>query len=266
MRAIFLKEFRLGRRALIIWSALMLLTAAFGMIEFYSLKDNLDVLMSSVSGIPRIIRVLFGVDAIAIDTPLGAYACIYYYYYSIVAFAFAVYTGVFIVAKDERFKTSEFLYTKRYTREQIIVAKMLVAFVNMVIMALVMLVGSLVFLVPLFPEANLVPVAIRTTVGMFITMIVFLAIGLLSAATAKSYGQGLLRGFAVLIGCFAVGLAIEYAGGANALDVLSPNRWFNVKSVTEGGFGISYILLAVAVSGVGAWLTLRFFGQRDLHA
>lgn len=162
MTTIFLKEFRLGRRALIIWSALMLLTAAFGMVEFYSLRDNLEVMATSISGIPKLIRVLFGVDAIPIDTPLGAYACIYYFY-SIVAFAFAVYTGVFTIARDERFKTSEFLYTKPHTRGQIITAKMLVALVNLVIMAVVTLVGSLVFLIPLFPEANLTPVAIATT-------------------------------------------------------------------------------------------------------
>jgi hypothetical protein len=66
---------------------------------------------------------------------------------------------------------------------------------------------------------------------MFLTMLAFLAVGLLSAATAKSYGQGLLKGFVVLIVCYAVGFAIEYAGSTTALDLLSPNRWFNVKAV-----------------------------------
>lgn len=66
--------------------------------------------------------------------------------------------------------------------------------------------------------------------------------------------------------CYAVGFAIEYAGSATGLDLLSPNRWFNVKAVIEGGLGILYVLLAVAISGVGAWLTVRFFRQRDLHA
>lgn len=182
MTTIFRKEFRLGRRALIIWSALMLLIAAFGMVEFYSLRGDLEVMATSISGIPKLVRVLF-----------GAYACSYYFY-SIVAFAFAVYTGVFTVARDERFKTSEFLYTKPHPRVRIITAKMLVALVNLVIMAVVTLFGSLVFLIPLFPEAKLTPVAITTTAGMFLAMLASLAVGLLSAATAKSYGQGLLKG------------------------------------------------------------------------
>jgi ABC-2 type transport system permease protein len=123
MKNIFLKELKLARRPLLIWSSIMFLTAAFGMVEFYSLKDNLDVLSRSVTGIPPIVRIMFGVDAIPINTPLGCYACMYYFY-GIIAFCFAVYTGVYIIARDERFKTSEFLYTKPFSRETVLGAKM----------------------------------------------------------------------------------------------------------------------------------------------
>jgi ABC-2 type transport system permease protein len=264
MKSIFCKELKLSRKALIIWSAIMFLTAAFGMAEFYSLKDNLDVLMNGISGIPRIVRIIFGVDAIAINTPLGAYACMFYFY-CIIGFAFAVYTGVFIIARDERFKTSEFLYTKPFARDTVVIAKMLAALVNMAVLALVALAGSMIFLVPLFPESGLTSAAISTTVGMFLIMLVFMAVGLLCAAASKTYGQGLLRAFLVLIACYVVSFAIEYAGSVNFLNFISPIRWFNVRDVTQDGIGPLYVLLAAIAMGIGVWLTLKFYKRRDIY-
>jgi ABC-2 type transport system permease protein len=241
----------------------MLLTAMFGMAEFYSLRNNLDVLMNAVSGMPRIVCIAFGTDSIPVNTPLGCYATMYYYF-GIIAYCFAVYTGVYIIARDERFKTSEFLYTKPFSRNSIITAKMLVAALNIIVMAVVTVVGSLVFLVPLFPEANLANDAVITTVGMFLTMLVFLAVGLFSATASKSYGQALLNAFITLILCYAVSFIIEYTKIVN-LEFITPIRWFNVKSVTDNGISILYVLLAAAITAVGVWRALKCYEKRDLH-
>ena len=265
MKYIFLKELKMSCKALAVWSAIMFLMAAFGMIEFASLKDNLDVLMNGVSSIPRIVRVIFGVDEIAINTPLGAYACILYFC-GIIAFAFAVYTGVFIIARDERFKTSEFLYAKPHSRSKIVMAKMLVAVVNMIILAFVAFIGLAVFLAPLFPGANLMGAIIVTTIGMFFTMLVFLAVGLFCAAASNKYGQGLFRSFALLILCYVLSFIIEYTGNINFISFLTPIRWFNTLSITQDGIGFFYVLLAAVVVAVGAWGTLKFYNRRDIQA
>jgi ABC-2 type transport system permease protein len=241
----------------------MLLTAMFGMAEFYSLRNNLDVLMNAVSGMPRIVCIVFGTDSIPVNTPLGCYATMYYYF-GIIAYCFAVYTGVYIIARDERFKTSEFLYTKPFSRNSIITAKMLVAALNIIVMAVVTVVGSLVFLVPLFPEANLANDAVITTVGMLLTMLVFLAIGLFSATASKSYGRALLSAFITLILCYAVSFMIEYTKIVN-LEFITPIRWFDVKSVTDNGISILYVLLVAAITAVGVWLALKCYKKRDLH-
>jgi ABC-2 type transport system permease protein len=265
MTPIFFKEFKLSLRPLVIWTSIMFLTAAFGMAEFYSLKDNLDVLMNGVSGMPRIVRIVFGVDAIPINTPLGCLACMQYFY-GIIAFCFAASTGVFVVGKDERYKTADFLYTKPYGRSLVIGAKLMVAFIDVLVMAVVSLIGSLLFLVPLFPGANLASASVAFTIGLFLSSLVFLVAGTLCASLLKDHGQATLRSFLALALCYAIAFFVEFSGNISFLGILTPVRWFSPQAVTESGISAVYAALAIALFAAGAWHSIKSFSKRDLRA
>jgi len=265
MTALFFNEFRQNRRPLIIWSVIVLVTAAFGGVEFIGLQSNIDVMVIAVSGMPRIVRIVFGIDAIPLNTPLGQYVCMYFWS-AIVAFCYAAYLGVFVIAKDEHFHTAEFIYTKPFKRSQIVTAKLLVAAVNIAVIAIVSAVGAIVFLLPVIGAMDLLPEVISTTAGMFLTQIIFAAIGALCAALTATYQKGLLWSFVVLIASYMTAFAIEYAGTADFLSFISLVRYFNAPAVAENGLGILYIALTALLSAAALCAAFSRYRKRDIHA
>jgi len=265
MKMIFVNEFKQNRRILIIWSVILFLTAALGGVEFGGLQSNFDVLMTAVNGMPRIVRLVFGIDAVPLNTPLGQYICMYYWY-AVIAFCYAAYLGVFVIAKDERYHTAEFIYTKPFKRNQIVTVKLLVAAVNMAIIAVLSAIGSIIFLLPVINGMDLVPQVITTTIGMFITQIVFVAIGMFCSALTSSYKKGLILSFTVLILAYVIAFAIEYAGTVNFLNFISPVRYFNSPDVAQNGLSLLYLLLSGVISAIALYVTFVKHGKRDLHA
>jgi ABC-2 type transport system permease protein len=265
MKTIFLKELKLNRRTLIIWSLLMFLAAAFGAVEFVPLQDSMDVMASSVANIPRIVRIVFGVDALPLNTDLGGYMCMYYWF-CLIAFAYATWIGVYILTKEERFKTCDFLYTKPYNRTAIIISKMLAAALSLLILALSACIGSIMFILPFFGGMTLLPQVISTTVGMFLTQLIFLSVGMLCAAFAKSNKLASRIAFTVLITSYLAAFIIEYIGTVDFLGFLSPIRYFNGPAVGQHGFSLVYILLTAVIIGIAMYSTVFFYKRRDLYA
>lgn len=70
-----------------------------------------DQIGAIVDVMPRIMRVIFGMDAQPITTPLGSYAALYPWY-ALVASAHAAILGATIMAKEKRDHSADFLFTK----------------------------------------------------------------------------------------------------------------------------------------------------------
>ncbi|MDR1616546.1 MAG: ABC transporter permease [Syntrophomonadaceae bacterium] len=264
MKTIFLKELKLGRRTLIICSALMLLAAAFGAVEFVSLQDSMDVIATTVADIPRIVRIMFGVDALPLNTDLGGYACMYYWF-CLITFPFATWLGVHTITKEERFKTGEFLYTKPYTRSTVILSKMLAALVSILVLTLTACIGSVAFILPLFGGMALLPQVIITSAGMLFTQLIFLVVGMQCAALFKSNKTASRTAFIVLIFSYLVAFIIEYSETVDFLGFLSPVWYFNGPMVAQNGISLLYLLLAMAVVSMAAYFTVAFYRKRDLY-
>jgi len=264
LKSIILKELRLQRKLLMIWSLILLLTAAFGGIEFKGLQNQMDMLESTVANFPKIVKILFGVDAFPISTPLGGYASMFYWY-QIVVFAFAVYIGFYIVGKDEKQNYADFIYTKPYDRKTVLLAKSIVVLIINAVLALVTALGSFLFLVPFLPNGHeLLPYIITSTIGMFLTQLIFSSIGLMFGSIIKHYKMGMFTGFLVLILTYIISFVIEYAGNLNHLNFLSPVRYFNLPNLAERGLSPIYLALTSVLITVFVGTAIKGIKKRDL--
>lgn len=264
MKLIILKELRLQRKLLVIWSFILFLTAAFGGIEFKGLQNQMDMLESTVADFPRIVKILFGVEAFPISTPLGGYASMFYWY-QLVLFALAIYIGFYIISRDEKESYVDFIYTKPYDRKKIFLSKGIVVLIINAILALLTAVGTILFLVPfLIDGQSLMPHIVTSTIGVFLTQMIFSAIGMLFGSITGHYKRGMLGGFLVLIASYVIAFSIEYVGNLDHLNFLSPVRYFNLEALAEGGLSSIYLSLTAVLIGVLILFSIKCLGNRDL--
>lgn len=260
MNALMKTELRQTRKMLLIWLALTLMLAGFCYFEFLSLKDSLAEMAKLMDTFPRILLVIFGVKA-DLSTPLGWYGCLYFWI-TILAFTYAMYLGVTCVAKEEKWNTAEYLFTKPVKRTQIIRAKVSACALNLLIYALFS--GLCSFLLIVLPIGGLPQNedVFFTTLGMYLTQLIFFSIGLFISAVVKNYRSAVRGGALAMLLAYGCSIVIQYTG-ADFWDFLSPLCYFDVYGMTMGGFRPSYLVLTVVMICILTWAADKRWNRRE---
>ena len=249
MKAIFKKELRLTRKLLIIWLALVALLTGFAAIEFVVLKDALSQLSELTGSFPKIVLVMFGLNGVDIGTPVGLYQCMVYWT-NLLAFFFAGFMGVYAVSREEKFKTSEFLFTKPCSRVKVVWAKASAAAVSLAIFAAVVWIASFLCIILPIGDFSVVGLHTAATFGMLITQIVLFSVGLFISGFAKGYKSASLYTMLAVAVFYALHFALDYSGSLDYLTFLTPIRYFEITGVTQNGLNPPYILLSAAIAAV----------------
>ena len=261
MKTLVKNEFRQTRKTLLIWLGIMLLLCGFCYFELLSLKDSLDEMARTVGQFPRLIMIMFGVKG-DLTTALGWYACIYFWE-GLLAFAYAISLGLSCVAREKKFGTSEYLFTKPVERKTIVLAKVIVSSVNLLVFSLFS--GVCNYFAVILPMGGLEQpgAGTATVVGMFLTQLLFFALGLLFASLFKSYKAAVRTGTISMLAAYGLAFTAEYTGN-HFLDYLTPLRYFDVYEVALHGFHLPYIFLTIVVAGICVAAALKQWKRRDL--
>ena len=261
MKAIFLEELKLTRKSLSIWCFLIVLLTGFGMGEYPFIAENLETITPVFKTIPVLVQILFGIHNVDFSSPVGYFACMYFWC-TLLAYTHAVCLGGSIISREQRDKTSEYLYTKPFSRDTVVKAKMLAAVVNLAVVAAVTGASFLAMMAQYDPSGRTLPAVVVSLAGMFFTQLVLTALGLLCSGLFPSY-KGAVRGAVlVLIVSYCSGIAIESAG-MEFLDFLSPARFFPVQRSVSTGLDPLYLLLTAAVVAVSVIFTIRLYRKKD---
>ncbi|MFO8192866.1 MAG: ABC transporter permease subunit [Bacillota bacterium] len=263
MGAIILKELKLGRRSLLVWLIITFVTAAFGALEYEMVSSNVEMVEQGINAMPRIVRVMFGIDGVGLTTALDYYL-VMYFWYALIAYGHAVSVGASLLSKEERDKTAEYLYTKPYPRSAIINAKLVVGIINVAAMALLIWLTSVVILVPLTDGREIMPEIAITTAGLILTQLLFLMFGFLCSALVRNPKKAVSAGFYLLLVTYLIGVAIEYLGTVNYLSFLTPFHYFNALVVVEQGVSSSFLIIFAILAVLSILFTHRLYKTRDL--
>ena len=266
MRTIFIQELKMNIKSLLYWLLGMVLLIAVAIAEYSTVVggDGAQSMMPMLMAMPKIVRVMFNMNAISIDTPLGYFACMFLWY-EFVAYAHAAFLGASIVAKEERDRTADYIFTKPYSRSTVMSAKVLVCLVSMVVLNIVTWTSSAVaFGHPKGFDPIQREIAFLM-LGMLLVQVIFFALGLLLSAvtrTQKSASSFVL--LAVLAG-YAAGVAVEYAEKSSVWDYLTPFRYFYAAGVAEDGMRISCIGLSLVLCVIFMIAAYLIYNRRDLQ-
>ncbi|MGM0445132.1 MAG: ABC transporter permease subunit [Bacillota bacterium] len=263
MRTIFLKDIKLSRKSLIIWVIVLLLTAGFAALEYPMFIEEADMIGSTLEMMPKVVRILFGVEGLTFQQNIDYYITMYFWYVLII-YTHAAYVGATIIAREERDKTSEFIFVKPYTRSEIVTAKILVGIFHLAIIALATWLFNVLILLPMMGSGSLTGIVTISTMGMFITQLVFFGLGQLSTAYFKKYKTGLKVAMMIVLVSFIIAVILEYFGNLDYLNILSPFRYFNIQGVVNNGINLLYVLVSAVILTISIYLTYKFYKSRDL--
>lgn len=262
MNAVFRHEMRANRKSLIGWSAVMVFLVVIGAAEYPVVVGMGDRIGEVVDVMPRIMRVIFGLDAQPITTPLGYYAALYPWY-ALVACAHAAILGATIMAKEERDRTADFLFTKPVTRSEVVGAKLLAASINIITITLV---TAVLALVTTNPDGEITTQILLSMVGMLLAQFAFLGIAfLLSAITQNARAALAISVFSVVLG-YGLAVTIEYVGSINFLGPISPFRYVPASDALAGQIDAVPVVIGLIVALGTTLLASRRWKGRDLHA
>ena len=264
MKVIVFRELKANRKGLLIWMAGMLFMVAIGAAEYGTVVENSESIIPMMDALPRIVKVIFGMDILPIDTPLGYYVSMYLWY-SMVAFAHAIVLGVTIISKEERDRTAEFLYTMPYSRKIIISGKIIAAAMNVLCMTIFTFLCIILTLVSQMNGESIIPLILTTMIGMFFAQMLCLALGLLFSSLFNYHRTSMSIAISFFALSFVLATVIEFVGNMEFLNFLTPFRYFFAPYVVTNGISSVYLLLSLFFAAVFVFLTYKLYKKRDIH-
>ncbi len=242
----------------------MFLMVASGMGKYAGLSASGQSMSQMMSDMPKSLQAILGIGNLDLNTASGYYG-ILFVYLLLMATIHAAMLGANIIAKEERDKTSEFLFVKPLTRNQIITSKLLAALVNIILFNLVTCMASVLMVGKYSKGESIAGDIAITMLAMFILQLLFLFIGTATAAVLKKSKTAASLATGILLLTFVLSIAIDLNDRLASLKYITPFKYFEAKNVMYGGgLDTVFVLLSAALIAVLVTVTYTFFNKRDL--
>ncbi len=262
---IFFIELKAHRKSLILWCIGMLLMTFAGMSKFAAFDSTGQSINEAMSAFPDSIKTVLGLGDFDLSKASGFYGVLYLYLI-VMATIHAVMLGANIIAKEERDKTTEFLFVKPISRAHAVTAKLLSSVVMVIILNLVTLVGSILIVNYYSTDTDFIGDIFLLMFSMFILQILFLSLGVFIASWSKKPRLASSISSGILLFTFMLSVIINVSNKIDFLKYLTPYKYFEAKDVMNGnGIQFIYLLISLFVVGLLTHFTYLFYEKRDLN-
>lgn len=262
---IFLREMKANAKSLIIWCICMFAFVAASMVKYAGISGSEQSMNEILAQMPKSVQSIIGTGTFDLSKASGYYGMLYLYL-ALMAGIQAVMIGASIISKEERDKTSEFIFVKPVSREKIITSKLSAALVNIMIFNAVTLISSITMVGYYGKGEDVNNYIFKLMVGMFILQIMFILIGTAISALIKKPKVSISISTGILLVMFIVSIAIDINDSLEPLKYLTLFKYFEAKSIMFGeGFQLVFVILSILIIGVCGVVTYTFYRKRDLN-
>ena len=263
---IYLHEFRIRMRSVIIWSVSVAAIIFFFFAIFPGFAAQAALVTQMMSKFPPALLEAFGMNRTNLATVTGFYSFIFIFVQLCLAIQAGNY-GFGLVSVEENELTADFLLSKPVSRSQVLTSKLLAALTSLTITNAVVWVVTFVAIAIFhgsytYESGPLVLLLASIVIFQLFFMAVGLVISLLVRRVRSVTPYSLGLGFGMYVLSAFIGMF-----GTSALEYITPFKHLDpVFIVQNGRFDTPLVLLNVAVSlialGISYWLYIR----RDIHA
>jgi len=108
---IFLRELKAHRWGLLFWSLGMISMVYMGMTKYGAYEASGESVQEIMDALPKAVGAVFGLTGFDLSTAAGFFGVLFLYI-AIIGAVHAVLLGAGLIAKEERDRTSEFIYSQ----------------------------------------------------------------------------------------------------------------------------------------------------------
>ena len=261
---IFLREMKAHRTGLIWWCLGMVALVASGMAKFAAYEAAGQSVQDMLGVLPKAVRIVFGLSGFDLTKASGFYGVLFLYI-ALMAAVHAALLGSNLISKEERDRTSEFLYSKPITRGKALTAKLLAGLVNLVLLNLATLVSSFYF-VGYFGKGESVGADILVLMaGLLFLQLIFFSIGTVVAGVVRRPKSAGSIATSIMFLTFLLSYLVNLNDKLDALKYLSPFKYFEAAPLMANAqLDPVYVALSVAIVVLAVFGTYHFYSARDL--
>lgn len=261
---IIFRELKAHYKGLIGWSVGMLFLVIAGMAKYGAIATGGQQAIQLFKTFPKPVLVIAGINGLDVSTVIG-YFGVLYLYILLMASIHGAMIGAEVISKEERDRTSEFLYPKPITRSRIVTEKLVAAIINIVILNLITTVCSILtvaFYAKDFSNNNMILVLMT---GLFIMQILFFSLGSALAGLFKNPKLPSIAATAILLVTYIIWVVVDLNSYLDFLKYVTPFKYFDASVIIKDGhLDPLYIILSSVIIVVFITTTYVTFNKRDL--
>jgi ABC-2 type transport system permease protein len=262
---VFFRELKSYRYGLLFWCIGMLALVASGMAKFATYSSSGQSITGLLAQFPESVKIIFGLSGFNLDKASG-YFGVLFTYMALMATVHAVLLGAGIISKEERDKTSEFLFVKPISRIKVISAKLGAGIVNITALNLVTLASSVYFVNYFTKDMSFNSYILVSMSGLFILQLLFFFVGTVIAAIHKKPKTSASIATSVLLVTFILTFFINLNGKVDWLKYLTPFKYFDAKDMLDrGSLDPLFVVISAVLLAVMIGVTYRSYNSRDLN-
>jgi len=225
------RELKANYKSLLIWCVTMIFLIYAGMVKYSAFAKTGDAVNEVMDAIPPIAKKIFGLSQDLDLTSVAVFYSIFFIYFLLLASVHGLMLGAIILSKEERDRTSDFLFVKPIKRSQGITAKLCAAMINVLIFDIVTYLISILAVAPYEKEKSLSHPIFLVIVSLFLIHVLFLSIGFLLASITRSSKQATSLGSFLIIGSFLIKILTDLQSDLDFLNILSPFTYVNSNTI-----------------------------------
>ncbi len=262
---IFFHELKAYRKSTIIWSVSLVLIIVLFMSFYPAFAKDAEDFKKIMEGYPEAIRNAIGFNLGNFFTILGFY-CFPLSFITLCGAIQGMNLGTSIVSKEVREKTADFLLTKPVTRTTVLTAKLMAAFVSIVITNIVYLAVTIFIAFQVKTDDFSLKILIMLSLTMFFIQLIFLALGIIISVIVPKIKSVLTVSLATVFAFYFLGM-FSSTTGEEAKRYISPFKYFDTAYIIKHeSFEASFLIVGAVIIILAITASYFVYAKKDIHA
>jgi ABC-2 type transport system permease protein len=266
-RNLILMELKRNALSLLLWVVVIVLLISFTMSVFNTFVENQSKIMGMMSIIPEGMLEFKGVTNINdMVSVLGFYSINNVIYMMVLGSIFSIVLSSSILLKEEYQKTAEYLLTKPLTRFEVFNSKLVVIFLNVLLLNLVAVLTGFISMELVKKDPFSIRAFLVLSTYTFLLNFLFGSLGLFLSTLVKR---------AKPITTFCIGLVLllyfiftisKITQGIQTIGYLTPFKYVNTDALNPNySLNPWHLLYFGGISLLLIWLSYRIYKRKDIY-
>jgi ABC-2 type transport system permease protein len=259
-------ELKSQRKNTIIWTLSLIALAALYLSMFPLIAQDGEEYKNLLANYSPTIRGMLGIQIDYLTSLFGYYSMIF----SFVLLGGAIQAmnlGLSLLTKESRERTADFLFVKPVSRTTIITAKLIAAFLLLILTNTVFFGGSFLLATLVKQEDFEFGTFLIINLTLLSVQIIFFSLGLVISVFFRKLKSVLPLSLGVVFGLYLAGSLLTTGEHGDIVRYFTPFKYFDIVYIIQNGsYELSYSLTGLAVTVISIVISYILFVRKDIHA